>query len=66
MHMIYLPKRYFWGRYSPEATGLQVFQEHLSTKTENWLVQWPIKECKGLDFAKPPLLSGARDAMLKN
>lgn len=37
--------------------------------TQNWLTEWPIRECKGLSYSEPMLCSGttvgSRKAMLK-
>lgn len=58
---------------APEVTGLQVFQEHKTQTTAHWLTQWPIKDCKGIDFAHAPYKStmlcsgttiGTKDAMI--
>jgi hypothetical protein len=58
-----------FGPGSPAVQGLQVFQEHVSLTTQNWLTEWPIKACKGVSYDKPMLCSGTtvgtRVAMLK-
>ncbi len=46
-----------FGVGAPEVTGLQVFQEHYTQTTSHWLVQWPIKDCKGIDYAEPKYAS---------
>ena len=52
-----------------KVAGLQVFEEDKRMKTTNWLVKWPVKECKGVIFDKPMLCSGTtigtRKAMLE-
>ena len=62
-----------FGVGAPVVDGLQVFREHRAATTGHWLTQVPIKDCKGLDFAKLPYLSpmlcsgttiGTREAML--
>jgi hypothetical protein len=57
-----------FGPGTPEITGLQVYEEHPSTSTEHWLVDWPVGECKGVHMKKPMLCSGTtigtRDAMM--
>ncbi|KAI2502662.1 hypothetical protein MHU86_11787 [Fragilaria crotonensis] len=57
-----------FGPGTPEVTGLQVYEEHPSTTTEHWLVDWPVGECKGVHLNKPMLCSGTtigtRDAMM--
>jgi hypothetical protein len=58
-----------FGPGSPVVTGLPVFQEHPSQTTKHWLTNWPIKECKGVEYDLPMLCSGTtvgtRAAMLK-
>jgi hypothetical protein len=58
-----------FGPGTPEVTGLQVFEEHPDLTTENWLVDWPVGDCKGVHFKKPMLCSGTTlgtlDAMMK-
>ena len=39
-----------FGRRSPPVQGLQVFEEHRSITTDHWLVQHPVKDCKGVMF----------------
>jgi hypothetical protein len=57
-----------FGPGTPEVTGLQVYEEHPSTSTEHWLVDWPVGDCKGVHLNKPMLCSGTtigtRDAMM--
>jgi hypothetical protein len=57
-----------FGPGTPEVTGLQVYEEHPSTSTEHWLVDWPVGDCKGVHLKKPMLCSGTtigtRDAMM--
>lgn len=57
-----------FGDGQPQVEGLQVFMEHKSITTQNWLVEWPVRECKGITFDKPMLCSGTtigtRQAML--
>mmetsp|Transcript_15289 Transcript_15289/g.44202 ORF Transcript_15289/g.44202 Transcript_15289/m.44202 type:complete len:498 (+) Transcript_15289:180-1673(+) len=63
-----------FGVGAPEVTGLQVFEEHHTQTTAHWLVREVVRDCKGMDFGKPPLEStmlcsgttiGTRDAMLQ-
>jgi hypothetical protein len=55
---------------SRQVTGLLVFQEHVNMTTDNWLTQWPIQQCKGVEYAGRPMLCsgttvGTRAAMIK-
>jgi hypothetical protein len=58
-----------FGPGSPVVEGLQVFQEHVNMTTTNWLTDWPIKDCKGVQYNAPMLCSGTtvgtRAAMIK-
>ena len=58
-----------FGPEAPVVTTLQVFQEHPIQRTTHWLVDWPVKDCKGVQFDKPMLCSGTtigtRSAMLE-
>jgi hypothetical protein len=58
-----------FGPGSPKVEGLQVFQEHVNMTTKNWLTDWPIKDCKGVQYDAPMLCSGTtvgtRAAMIK-
>lgn len=47
-----------FGPEAPLVYGLQVFEEHYTMKTTNWLVDWPIGDCKGVHYDKPMLCSG--------
>jgi hypothetical protein len=52
------------------VTGLFVFQEHVNMTTDNWLTQWPIQQCKDVDYSGRPMLCsgttvGTRAAMIK-
>ncbi|KAG7354902.1 hypothetical protein IV203_004258 [Nitzschia inconspicua] len=60
--------------FGPEApvvppNTLQVFQEHYTMRTTHWLVNWPVKDCKGVQYDEPMLCSGTtigtRSAMLE-
>ena len=57
-----------FGPGTPEVTGLQVYEEHPSSRTDHWLVDWPIGECKGVHLKEPMLCSGTtigtRDAIM--
>lgn len=59
-----------FGTEAPEISGdgLQVFEEDPRMRTTNWLVEWPVRECKGMSFDEPMLCSGTtvgtRQAML--
>ncbi|KAG7351471.1 hypothetical protein IV203_010831 [Nitzschia inconspicua] len=48
---------------------LQVFQEHYTMRTTHWLVDLPVKDCRGVQFDEPMLCSGTtigtRSAMLE-
>jgi hypothetical protein len=49
--------------FGPEApvvpfNTLQVFQEHYTMRTTDWLVDWPVFDCKGIKFNEPMLCSG--------
>jgi hypothetical protein len=54
---------------APKVTGLQLYQEHANLTTKNWLVEWPVRECKGITYDEPMLCSGTtigtREAMLE-
>jgi hypothetical protein len=58
-----------FGPDQPEVKGLQVFEEHPNMTTGNWLVDWPVGDCKGTHIYKPMLCSGTiigtREAMIK-
>ena len=43
---------------TPVIEGLQVFEEQYEVTTQHWLVEWPVRECKGITFEKPMLCSG--------
>lgn len=49
--------------------GLHVFEESPLVRTTQWLVDWPVKDCKGLQLDEPMLCSGTtlgtRDAVMK-
>ena len=47
-----------FGDGQPQVEGLQVFEEHKKMTTKNWLVEWPVRECKGIVYDKPMLCSG--------
>ena len=57
-----------FGPEAPKVYGLQVFEEHYTIRTTHWLVNWPVKECKGVEYNEPMLCSGTtigtRQAML--
>ncbi len=57
-----------FGPEAPKVYGLQVFEEHYTIRTTHWLVDWPVKECKGVQYNEPMLCSGTtigtRQAML--
>lgn len=57
-----------FGPEAPKVYGLQVFEEHYSIRTTHWLVDWPVKDCKGVQYNEPMLCSGTtigtRQAML--
>lgn len=57
-----------FGSGHPQVEGLQVFEEHKKITTRNWLVEWPVRECKGIVYNKTMLCSGTtigtRQAML--
>jgi hypothetical protein len=59
-----------FGPGSPTVDSLQVFQEHADMTTDNWLTEWPIRECKNLSLPRQPMLCsgttiGPRNIMLK-
>jgi hypothetical protein len=58
-----------FGEGSPVVDSLQVFEENPSQTTEHWLIEWPVRECRGATFKKPMLCSGStigtRDDMIK-
>ncbi|CAB9518955.1 expressed unknown protein [Seminavis robusta] len=47
-----------FGDDAPAIKGLQVFEEDPRMRTTNWLVEWPVTECKGVTFDEPMLCSG--------
>jgi hypothetical protein len=47
-----------FGPDAPAVDSLQVFEEHYTIRTTNWLVDWPVFDCKGIRFDKPMLCSG--------
>jgi len=58
-----------FGPGAPKVTGLQVFEEHRDVTTNHWLVDWPLKECKGNGLGNTPMLCsgstiGTREAMM--
>jgi len=57
-----------FGADAPEVRELQLFEEHSSRRTTNWIVDYYVKECKDIQFDKPMLCSGSiigpRDGML--
>jgi hypothetical protein len=57
-----------FGPEAPPVEGLQVFEEHYTIRTTNWLVSWPVGDCKKVTFDRPMLCSGTtvgtREAML--
>lgn len=57
-----------FGPEAPKVYGLQVFEEHYTIRTTHWLVDWPVKDCKGVQYDEPMLCSGTtigtRQAML--
>jgi hypothetical protein len=60
-----------FGSEAPEVpfNTLQVFQEHYTKRTTNWVVDWPVFDCKGIKFDEPMLCSGTtigtRSSMLE-
>jgi hypothetical protein len=59
--------------FGPEAPpiikGIQVFEEHRLLRTTNWLVQWPVEQCKKMKIFDEPMLCsgttiGTRQGML--
>lgn len=46
---------------APPIRGLQVFEEERRMRTTNWLVKWPVEECKGVTYDEPMLCSGKRE-----
>ena len=52
----------------PQVQGLQVFEEHVKQTTKHWLVEWPVKTCKGVVYDEIMLCSGTaigtREAMI--
>ena len=58
-----------FGEGAPVVDSLQVFEENPIQTTEHWLVEWPVRECRGVTYAKPMLCSGTtigtRDTMLQ-
>lgn len=57
-----------FGDNLPDDVGLQVFEEDKRMRTSNWLVEWPVRECKEIKFDEPMLCSGTtigtREAIL--
>ena len=57
-----------FGSGHPQVEGLQVFEEFGTMTTKHWLVEWPVRECKGVVYDKPMLCSGTtvgtRQAMI--
>jgi hypothetical protein len=55
--------------HAPKVTGLQLYQEHINMTTKNWLVEWPLRDCKGVTYNEPMLCSGTtigtRETMLE-
>lgn len=45
---------------APPVSGLQLFEEDPRIRTTNWLVKWPVEECKGITFDHPMLCSGKK------
>mmetsp|Transcript_26763 Transcript_26763/g.53377 ORF Transcript_26763/g.53377 Transcript_26763/m.53377 type:complete len:454 (-) Transcript_26763:38-1399(-) len=63
-----------FGTGAPEVLGLQVFREHRSMTTANWIVQQIALSCTGLNFGEEPYLApmlcsgttvGTRETMLR-
>lgn len=58
-----------FGVGAPVVEGLQVFEENPIQTTMHWLIDVPVKACKGISIDKPMLCSGStigtRDAMIK-
>jgi hypothetical protein len=58
-----------FGENSPVVKGLQVFEEHESHRTTNWLTNTPFTGCKGTSMDRSMISSGSvvgtRAAMLK-
>jgi hypothetical protein len=57
-----------FGDGAPVVKGLHIFEEKWTMRTTNWLVDWPVKDCKNITFDEPMLCSGTtigtRQAML--
>lgn len=47
-----------FGPEAPVVDSLQVFEEHYTIRTTNWLVKWPVGDCKGVYYDEPMLCSG--------
>jgi hypothetical protein len=58
-----------FGEGTHQVTGLEVFQEHKTQTTQHWIIEGPVRDCKGITFDEPMLCSGTtigtREAMLK-
>jgi hypothetical protein len=58
-----------FGAGTHQVTGLEVFQEHKTVTTKHWLVEFPVRDCKGIMLDEPMLCSGTtigtREDMLK-
>jgi Glycosyltransferase family 17 len=59
-----------FGPGSQAVDSLQVFEEHADMTTDNWLTEWPIRECKSLSLPRQPMLCsgttiGPRAVMLE-
>jgi hypothetical protein len=58
-----------FGEGGPVVDSLQVFEENPTQTTQHWLVEWPVRECRGVTYDKPMLCSGStigtRDTMLQ-
>lgn len=58
-----------FGPDAPSVTSLQVFEEHYTIRTTNWVSNWPVSECKGIRIDEPMLCSGTtvgtRTAMIE-
>eukprot|EP00529_Nitzschia_sp_RCC80_P019868 CAMPEP_0113498532 /NCGR_PEP_ID=MMETSP0014_2-20120614/31229_1 /TAXON_ID=2857 /ORGANISM="Nitzschia sp." /LENGTH=424 /DNA_ID=CAMNT_0000392575 /DNA_START=23 /DNA_END=1294 /DNA_ORIENTATION=+ /assembly_acc=CAM_ASM_000159 len=57
-----------FGPDAPPVNGLQVFEEHYTIRTTNWVSDWPVYDCKGVHIDEPMLCSGTtvgtREAMI--
>lgn len=58
-----------FGKGTYQVASLEMFEEHWTQRTTDWLVNLPVKKCKNLTLDKPMLCSGTtigtREAMLK-